>query len=170
MYVSGVSACVGGMTTACAAMVASMRLCMSSSIFITSIGDPAGPMLSASHRGVVACVMLVFSGSCLAVGCSCSHSGTSLSIGVCSVLSDLAWRTAGGSGLILLLGVTGRLALVMALLLSEVGLPWRAGFGSSSMDSSALVGRGSDVADGGDIGVSCRLSRSGCLEGPLIFS
>jgi hypothetical protein len=83
---------------------------------------------------------------------------------VCSVLSDLARCTAGGSGIILLLGVTGRLALVADLLLSEVGLHWRAGLGSMSMVSSAHVGRG------GDTGSSCRLSRSGCLEGPLIAS
>ena len=83
---------------------------------------------------------------------------------MCSMLSDLARRIAGGSGSILLLGVTGRLALVADLLLSEVGLHWRAGFGSVSMVSSAHVGRS------GDTGGSCRLSRSGCLEGPLIAS
>jgi hypothetical protein len=137
---------------------------MSSSIFIASIGDPAGPMLLSSHRGVVACVMLVVSGSSPVVGCSCFHSGISWIVGVCSVLSDLARRIAGGSCLILLLGVTGRLALVMDLLASEVGLHWCAGSGFVSMVSSAHVGRG------GDIGGSCRLSRSGCLEGPLIFS
>jgi hypothetical protein len=81
---------------------------------------------------------------------------------VCSVLSDLARHIAGGSGIILLLGVTRRLALVMDLLLSGVGLHWRAGFGSSFMDSSAHVGHG------GDTGASCRLPCSGCLEGPLI--
>ena len=112
----------GGATAACAAIVASIRLCMSSSMFIASTGDPAGPMLSASHRGVVACVMSVVWGSGAVVGCNWLHSGMPCSVGVCSVLSDLARRTAGGSGNILLLGVTGRLTLVLDLLLSGVGL------------------------------------------------
>jgi hypothetical protein len=133
-------------------------------MFIASTGDPVGPMLSASHLGVVVCVMLVASGSCLVVGCSCSHSGMSLSVGVCSVLSDLARRIAGSSGIILLLGVTGRLVLVEDLLLSGVGRHWHAGFGSVFVVCSAHVGCS------GDTGGSCRLSRSGCLEGPLIAS
>ena len=156
---------VSDVAAACAAIVASMRRCMSSSMFIASIGDLSGSMLSASHRGVVTCVTLVVSGfSCLAIRCNCSHSGTLWSVGVCSVLSNLAQRIAGGNGSILLFGVTGRLMLVLALLLSGVGLHWCAGFGLVSMVSSAHVGRG------GDTGGSCRLSRSGCLEGPLIVS
>ena len=83
---------------------------------------------------------------------------------MCSVLSDLTRRTAGGSGSILFFGVAGRLMLVLDLLLSEVGLHWCAGFGSMFMVSSAHVGRG------GDIGGSCCLSRSSRLEGPLIVS
>jgi hypothetical protein len=85
-------------------------------------------------------------------------------IWVCSVLSDLARRTAGGSGNILLFGVTGRLMLVLALLLSGVDLHCDAGFESVSMVSSAHVGRG------GNTGASRRLSCCGCLEGPLIVS
>ena len=152
------------MTAACAAIVASMRLCMSSSIFIASMGDPAGPMLSASHRGVVACVMLVVSGSGSVVGCSWLHSGMPCSVGVCSVLSDLARRIAGGSGSILLFGVTGRLILVLDLLLSGVVLHRRAGSGFSSMVSCAHVGRG------GGTGVSCCSLCSGCPKALLIFS
>jgi hypothetical protein len=44
------------------------------------------------------------------------------SVGVCLVASDLALHIAGGSGIILLLGVVGRLALVLDLLFSGVGL------------------------------------------------
>ena len=170
-YVSGVSTGVSGIigwsVAACAAIVASMCLCMSLSMFITSIGDPSGSMLSASHRGVVACITLVVSRvSCLVSGCSCPHLGRSRSVGVCSVASDLAWRIAGGSGSILFFGVTGRLILVLDLLLSGVGLHWRAGFGLISIVPSAHVGhvRG---GIGGDVGDLCR-SYSGRLEGPLI--
>jgi hypothetical protein len=148
-----------------------MRLCMSSSIFIASIGDPAGPMLSASHCGVVACVMLVVLGSgCLVSGCSCPHSGMSRSVGVCSVASDLTRRITGSSGIILLLGVTGRLALVLDRLLSGVGLHCCTGFRFWSRVASAHVGGGDVAIDGGksDTGNSCRLIRSGCLDGLLI--
>ena len=88
----------------------------------------------------------------------------SRNVGWCSVVSDLAWRIADGSGSILFLGVTGRLMLVLDLLLSGVDLHWRAGSGFVFIVSSAHAGHG------GDIGVSCLHSRSGCLEGPLILA
>ena len=89
---------------------------------------------------------------------------------MCSVAYDLAQCIAGGSGSILLLGVTGRLALVLDLLLSGVGLHWRAGSNVRLRVSFAHVGCGGDIADGGDVSASCRLSCSGCLDGPLIVS
>ena len=90
------------------------------------------------------------------------------SIGVSGVLADLMWCTAGGSGIILLLGMVGRLALVLDLLLSGVGYHWRVGLGVWSKVSSAHVGCSEVVADGGDTGDSCCLICSGCLDGPLI--
>ena len=92
----------------------------------------------------------------------------SQSVGVSGVSADLMQRTAGGNGNILLLGVVGRLVFIMALLLSEVGRHCCVGLGVRSKVSSIHVGHGDVFADGGDIGDSCRLIRSSCLEGPLI--
>ena len=92
------------------------------------------------------------------------------SVGVCSVVSDRALCIAGGSSSILLLGVTRRLVLVLDLLLSGVGLHCRAGSGVGLRVSAAHVGCGGDIADGGDMGDSCHLSCSGCLDGLLIVS
>ena len=84
------------------------------------------------------------------------------------MVSDLAQRIAGGSGSILLLSVTGRLTLVLDLLLSGAGRHWHVGLGVVSKVSSAHVGHSDVFAAGGDVGNSCCLTHSGCLDGPLI--